>query len=145
VVPRSNLANNLFASSCDSLRLIIVFGTYHLRSSSWPSVNSPSSNPLRAHAYEHEWARLSQSLRDSPVRFACISAEKRSDKGFLPLPRQRPLRWFHEALVFDAPFRSLPPETFVSFSHRFLPFASAAAIFEGLSTTGVLPCCFPSD
>src|SRR6476620_10583989 len=43
------------------------------------------------------------------LRFACIVAEKRSDKGFLPLPRQRPLRWFHEALVFEAPFRSLPP------------------------------------
>jgi hypothetical protein len=43
------------------------------------------------------------------TRFACILAEKRSDKGLLPLPRQRPLRWFHEALVFEAPFRSLPP------------------------------------
>src|SRR5260370_41535881 len=96
------------------------------------------------HAYEREWARLSQSLRDSPMRFTCISAEKRSDKGFLPLPRQRPLRWFCEALVFDAPFRSLPPYTFLSFTHRFLPFASAAGIFESLSTTGLLPCCFPS-
>jgi hypothetical protein len=38
-----------------------------------------------------------------------ILAEKRSDKGFLPLPRQRPLRWFDEPLVFDAPLRSLPP------------------------------------
>ena len=36
------------------------------------------------------------------MRFACISAEKRSDKGFLPLPRQRPLRWFYEPLVFEA-------------------------------------------
>src|SRR5262249_15822204 len=61
------------------------------------------------HACEHEWVHLSQSLRDSPTRFACILAEKRSDKGFLPLPAQRPLRWFHEALVFEAPFRSLPP------------------------------------
>jgi hypothetical protein len=43
------------------------------------------------------------------TRFACLLAEKRSDKGFLPLPRQRPLRWFHEALVFETSFRSLPP------------------------------------
>jgi hypothetical protein len=44
----SHLANNLFASSCDNLRPIISFGTCHLRSSSWPSVNVPSSNPARA-------------------------------------------------------------------------------------------------
>jgi hypothetical protein len=43
--PHPRLANNLFASSCDNLRPIIAFGTRHLRSSSWPSVNSPSSNP----------------------------------------------------------------------------------------------------
>src|SRR5262245_34039006 len=39
----SNLANNLLASSCDSRRPIICFATFHLRSSSWPSVNSPSA------------------------------------------------------------------------------------------------------
>jgi hypothetical protein len=44
----SNLANNLFASSCDNRRPIIAFGTCHLRSSSWPSVNVPSSDPARA-------------------------------------------------------------------------------------------------
>jgi hypothetical protein len=108
-VSYSNFANNLFASSCDNLRPIIAFGICHMRSSSWPSVNSPDLGWRGQHAYEHEWAHLSQSLRDSPMRFACLSAEKRSDKGFLPLPCQWPLRWFHEALVFDAPFRSPPP------------------------------------
>jgi hypothetical protein len=73
-----NVANNLFASSCDG---------------------------LRPRQYEHQHHSLSQSLRDCPTRFA----EKRSDKGFLPLPRQRPLRRFHETLVFEASFRSLPP------------------------------------
>src|SRR5260221_9506314 len=100
------LRQQLFASACVSLRPIIAFGTCLsvLPSSSWPSVNV-CLRPIRQgkHAYEHEWARLSQSLRDSPMRFTCISAEKRSDKGFLPLPRQRPLRWFCEALVFEAP------------------------------------------
>ena len=33
--------NNLFASSCDNRRPIISCGTGHLRSSLWPSVNSP--------------------------------------------------------------------------------------------------------
>jgi hypothetical protein len=70
------------------------------------------------------------------MRFACISAEKRSDKGFLPLPRQRPLRWFYEALVFETPFSSLPP-MFVSFSHGFLPFASAAYITVGELASGL--------
>jgi hypothetical protein len=39
-VSYSNFANNLLASSCDSLRPIIAFGTCFsvLRSSSWPSV-----------------------------------------------------------------------------------------------------------
>ena len=37
----SNLTNNFFASSCDSRRPIISFGTRHLRSSSWQSVNVP--------------------------------------------------------------------------------------------------------
>src|SRR5262249_52567704 len=51
LLPRSsysNLANNLFASSCDSRRPIISFATFHLRSSSWPSVNVPSSSLARA-------------------------------------------------------------------------------------------------
>src|SRR5262252_4280349 len=43
----SNLANNLFASSCDSRRPIISFATFHLPGSSWPSVNSPSSKLAR--------------------------------------------------------------------------------------------------
>src|SRR5262249_16976961 len=37
VGPHSNLANNLFASGCDSLRPTISCGTRHLPSSSWPS------------------------------------------------------------------------------------------------------------
>src|SRR5215467_14304863 len=45
---QASLANNLFASSCDSRRPIISFATFHLRSSSWPSVKSPSSNPAIA-------------------------------------------------------------------------------------------------
>src|SRR5262249_37474169 len=44
----SNLANNFFASSCDSRRPIICFATFHLPGSSWPSVNSPSSKLARA-------------------------------------------------------------------------------------------------
>src|SRR5262245_40341446 len=43
--PYSNFANNLFASACDSVAPPSPSGTRHLRSSSWPSVNSPSSNP----------------------------------------------------------------------------------------------------
>ena len=46
--PHSNLANNLFASSCDSRRPIIAFATFHLRSSSWPSVKSPVSSLANA-------------------------------------------------------------------------------------------------
>ena len=46
--PYSSLANNLFASSCDNRRPIISFGTRHLRSSSWPSVNSPSRPCLKS-------------------------------------------------------------------------------------------------
>jgi len=45
---QANFANNLFACSCDSCRPIISFGTFHLPSSSWPSVNSPSSNSAMA-------------------------------------------------------------------------------------------------
>jgi hypothetical protein len=52
------------------------------------------------------YAGLILRTLDSPTTFL---AEKRSDKGFLLLPHQRPLRWFHEALVFEAPFRSPPP------------------------------------
>ena len=36
-----NLANNLFASCCDSRRPTISFAIFHLLASSWPSVNSP--------------------------------------------------------------------------------------------------------
>ena len=43
--PNSNLAN-FFASACDKRRPVIAFGTRHLRSSSWPSVKSSSSNSL---------------------------------------------------------------------------------------------------
>src|SRR5262249_1980247 len=35
-------------SRSDNRRPIISFSTFHLRSSSWPSVNSPSSNPASA-------------------------------------------------------------------------------------------------
>ena len=37
VVLYPNLANNLFASSCDSRRPTISFATLHLPGSSWPS------------------------------------------------------------------------------------------------------------
>jgi len=36
-----NLVNSFFASPCVSRRPIIAFTIFHLRSSSWPSVNSP--------------------------------------------------------------------------------------------------------
>src|SRR5262249_16484822 len=53
----------LFASSCDSRRPTISFGTRHLRSSSWPSVNSPSSNPsiepVEGHACPRNWRGIS--------------------------------------------------------------------------------------
>jgi hypothetical protein len=42
-------------------RPTIDFGTCHLRSSSWPSVKVPSSNPLRA-------ARISAQINVVPLR-----------------------------------------------------------------------------
>jgi hypothetical protein len=65
--------------------------------------------PIAPWMRQWKWKRtLALILRtlDSPTTFL---AEKRSDKGFLLLPHQRPLRLFHEALVFEAPFRSPPP------------------------------------
>src|SRR5215831_2831071 len=38
---QASLANNLFASSCDSRRPIISFATFHLRSSSWLASAKP--------------------------------------------------------------------------------------------------------
>ena len=44
---RSNLANNRFASACDSRRPIISFGTRHLPGNSWPSANLRRTEELK--------------------------------------------------------------------------------------------------
>src|SRR6516225_4659979 len=56
--PHSNLANNLFASACDSRRPIISFATFHLRSSSLPS--APPLEGLRDYSFDQSVMLLSR-------------------------------------------------------------------------------------
>src|ERR1700721_492392 len=75
-----------------------------------------------------------------PLMRSARAREQRANERFLPLSRERSVRWFHEALVFETSLRPLPPLMFVGFSHRFLPFASNSGISKVLSGASFVVC-----
>src|SRR5215470_15940065 len=78
--PHSTFANNLFASFCDSRRPIISFGTFRLRSSSWPAVKSPSQGRVLINPLSVSAASQCPLRSDGHVSMTITSSVRRLDR-----------------------------------------------------------------